>query len=52
MNDMNEAEFNTLVYEGSNTEQKYIESLGFLRQDNSFISVESKKHIMYRKYNG
>lgn len=44
-----DAEYNTLVYEGSNTEQKYIEMLGFERQEGWFISVEGKKHIMYRK---
>lgn len=49
MQNVGEAEFNTLVYEGSNTEQKYIESLGFERQESSFVSIEGKKHIMYRK---
>ena len=44
-----DAEYNTLVYEGSNTEQKYIEMLGFEQQEGWFISVEGKKHIMYRK---
>lgn len=49
MQSMGEAELNTLVYEGSNTEQKYMEALGFKRQDSSFVSIEGKKHIMYRK---
>lgn len=44
-----EAEFGTLVYEGSNTEQRYIEELGFQALDKSFVSLEGKKHIMYRK---
>lgn len=43
------AELNTLVYEGSNTEQKYMESLGFKQLEGSFVSIEGKKHIMYRK---
>lgn len=49
MGRIGDAEFNTLVYEGGNTEQKYIEALGFKQQENSFISLEGKKHIMYRK---
>lgn len=46
---MSDAELNTLVYEGSNTEQKYMESLGFKQLEGSFVSIEGKKHIMYRK---
>lgn len=49
MANIGDAEFNTLVYEGSNTEQRYIELLGFEQQDGSFVSVEGKKHTMYRK---
>lgn len=49
MERIGEAEFNTLVYEGSNTEQRYIEAMGFKQQDGSFVSIEGKKHVMYRK---
>ena len=49
MTQIGDAEFDTLVYEGSNTEQKYVESLGFVQQDGAFVSIEGKKHIMYRK---
>lgn len=49
MQNIGDAEFNTLVYEGSNTEQKYMESLGFSQTDGAFISLEGKKHLMYRK---
>lgn len=44
-----DATFNTLVYEGSNTEQRYIEDLGFSALEKPFVSLEGKKHIMYRK---
>lgn len=44
-----DAKFETLVYEGSNTEQRYMEDLGFTQTDGVFISLEGKKHLMYRK---
>lgn len=49
MAELEGAEYNTLVYDGSNTEKKYIESLGFKLQDGAFVSLEGKKHVMYRK---
>lgn len=47
-----DAEYNTLVYEGSNTEQRYMEDIGFSALEKRFVSIEGKKHIMYRKSNG
>ena len=43
------SELNTLVYEGSNTEQRYMEDLGFEQTESLFVSLEGKKHLMYRK---